>query len=75
MRGILTPLDPRLFFRDAQILRVGDHKNPTVVSRCERHHITEVRIIRVLLNKGLRSVARVVVSEESVRRVHRVGCD
>ena len=59
LRGILTPLDPCFLFGDAQILRVRDQQNPTVISRCERHCVTEVRVVRVLLNEGLSSVARV----------------
>ena len=73
MRGVLTPLDPCFLLRDAEILRVGDQQNPTVVGRCERHRVTEVRIIWVLLNVSLTSVTPVVVGEESVRWVHRVG--
>ena len=52
------------------MLRVSDHQNPTVIGRCERHRITPVRIIGVLLNVGIRSVATVVVGEEGVGRVH-----
>ena len=52
------------------MLRVSDHQNPTVVSRRIGHCITPVRIIRVLLNVGIRSVATVVVGEEGVGRVH-----
>ena len=59
LRGVLTPFDPGVFLRDAQILRVRDHQNPTVVSRCERHRVTEVRVVGMLLDKGLSSVARV----------------
>ena len=70
MRGVLTPLNPSVFLGDAQMLRVGDHKNPTIVSRCERHRVTEVWIIRMLLNVGLTSVTTVVVGEESVGRMH-----
>ena len=70
LRGVLTPLDPCLLFGDAQVLRVGDHQDPTVIGRCERHRVTEVRVVRVLLNVGLTSVAPVVVGEESVRWVH-----
>jgi len=70
LRGVLSPLDPCLLLRDAQILRVGDHQNPTVVGRCERHRVTEVRVVGVLLNVGLTSVATVVVGEQGVGRVH-----
>ena len=58
LRGVLSPLDPCLLFGDAQILRVSDHQNPTIISRCERHRVTEVRVVGVLLNKGLSSVTR-----------------
>ena len=75
LRGVLSPFDPCLLLGDAQMLCVGDHQNPTIIGRCERHRVTEVRVVGVLLNKGLSSVARVVVGEESVGRVHRVGCD
>ena len=55
------------------MLRVGDHQDPTVISRCERHCVTEMRVVRVLLNVGLTGVTTVVVGKESVGRVHRVG--
>ena len=52
------------------MLCVGDHQNPTVVSRCERHCIPEVRVVGMLLNVGLTIVAPVVVGEESVGGMH-----
>ena len=70
LRGVLTPLDSCLLFRDAEILCVGDHQDPTVIGRRIGHRIAPVRIIRVLLNERLSSVTTVVVGEESVGRVH-----
>ena len=60
MRGVLTPLDPGVFFRDAQMLRVGDHENPTIIGRRIGHRIAPVRVVRVLLNVSFSSVARVM---------------
>ena len=58
LRSVLTPFDPGVFFRDAQILRVSDHQDPTIISRRIGHRIAPVRVVRVLLNVSFSSVAR-----------------
>ena len=60
LRSVLTPFDPGVFFRDAQILRVSDHQDPTIISRRIGHRIAPVRVVRVLLNVSFSSVARVM---------------